>query len=105
MKQAALQMFFAPDTGAKRNLADLIMQKIEEKKQSDEQQASRQFDPKVIEVYTKVGKILQQQTINQLIISYRAGKLPKAFKLIPSLSNWEDVTFPAILMIIDFVDY
>ena len=53
-------MFFAPDTGAKRNLADLIMQKIEEKKQSDEQQASRQFDPKVIEVYTKVGKILQQ---------------------------------------------
>lgn len=53
-------MFFAPDTGAKRNLADLIMQKIEEKKQDEEQQASRQFDPKIIEVYSKVGKILQQ---------------------------------------------
>lgn len=24
---------------------------------------------------------------------YRAGKLPKAFKIIPSLSNWEDVLF------------
>ena len=23
--------------------------------------------------------------------SYRSGKLPKAFKIIPSLSNWEEV--------------
>lgn len=26
--------------------------------------------------------------------SYRAGKLPKAFKIIPSLSNWEEVPSP-----------
>lgn len=53
-------MFFAPDTGAKRNLADLIMEKIEEKKQSEDQQAKQQLDPRIIEVYTKVAKILQQ---------------------------------------------
>ena len=60
--QAALQMFFAPDTGSKRNLADLIMQKIEEKKQAEgEQPGQRQpLDPKIIEVYSKVAKILQQ---------------------------------------------
>jgi essential nuclear protein 1 len=28
-----------------------------------------------------------------LLSRYRAGKLPKAFKIIPSLSNWEDVLF------------
>lgn len=26
------------------------------------------------------------------ISSYRSGKLPKAFKIIPSLSNWEEVS-------------
>ncbi|RHY37156.1 hypothetical protein DYB38_001946 [Aphanomyces astaci] len=40
------------------------------------------FDPKIIEVYTGVGKILQR---------YTSGKLPKAFKIIPSLSYWEDI--------------
>lgn len=90
--KAALKMFFAPDTGAKRNLADLIMQKIEEKNQSEDQQAKQQLDPKIIEVYSKIGSILQQyHYILTHYCSYRAGRLPKAFKLIPSLSNWEDV--------------
>ena len=53
-------MFFSPDTGAKKNLADLIMEKIEEKKQNEDQQAKQQLDPRIIEVYTKVAKILQQ---------------------------------------------
>ena len=34
------------------------------------------LDPKVVEVYTSVGKYLH---------TYKSGKIPKAFKIIPSL--------------------
>jgi len=36
----------------------------------------------VVEVYGAIGKMLK---------TYTAGKLPKAFKIIPSLTNWEQV--------------
>ena len=36
------------------------------------------------QVYTDIGKILSR---------YTSGKLPKAFKVIPSLSNWEEVLY------------
>ena len=42
------------------------------------------MDPKAVEVYQGVGRILHR---------YSAGKLPKAFKIIPNLRNWEDVLF------------
>ncbi|ODV92092.1 hypothetical protein CANCADRAFT_30354 [Tortispora caseinolytica NRRL Y-17796] len=41
-----------------------------------------QFPPKVVEVYEKIGLLLSR---------YRSGRLPKAFKIIPSLKNWESV--------------
>ena len=41
-----------------------------------------ELPPKVIEVYEGVGKLLK---------TYRSGKLPKAFKIVPRLSNWEEV--------------
>ncbi|OQR90684.1 bystin [Achlya hypogyna] len=74
----------------RRNLADIIMGKIHEKEARDRgdeadapmQGMPQQFDPKIVEVYTGVGKILQR---------YTSGKLPKAFKIIPSLSYWEDI--------------
>ena len=39
--------------------------------------------PKVVEVYRSVGKIMSR---------YSAGKVPKAFKIIPNLKNWEEVS-------------
>ena len=39
------------------------------------------LDPKVVEVYTAVGKVLSR---------YSAGKIPKAFKVVPTLKNWEE---------------
>jgi Bystin len=30
--------------------------------------------------------------IGKMLSHYTAGKLPKAFKIIPSLSNWEEVS-------------
>ena len=53
-------MFFAPDTRSKRNLADIIMQKIEEKGQNEGENQKQELDPKIIKVYTSVGKILHQ---------------------------------------------
>ncbi|ODV95876.1 hypothetical protein PACTADRAFT_49316 [Pachysolen tannophilus NRRL Y-2460] len=78
------------------NLADKVMAKLQEqqdqKSRDDEDGESlqaRQRDkvllpPKVIEVYTKIGQVLK---------NYRRGKLPKLFKVIPSLRNWEDVLY------------
>lgn len=75
----------------KQTLADIIMAKIAEKEaeargevMEDEGESAPELPPKVVEVYTDIGKILSR---------YTSGKLPKAFKVIPSLSNWEDVLY------------
>lgn len=39
-----------------------------------------QMDPKVVEVYTQVGLILSR---------YKSGKLPKPFKVLPTLPQWD----------------
>lgn len=42
------------------------------------------LDPKVIEVYQGIGQVMSRFT---------SGKIPKAFKVIPNLRNWEDILF------------
>ncbi|KAH9815354.1 Bystin-domain-containing protein [Melampsora americana] len=84
--QAILDSF---GQGGSRNLADLIMQKLEEHEQAnqsadkgkgrEQEEMFGGLDPKIIEVYTKVGQLLSR---------YKSGPLPKAFKIIPSLRNW-----------------
>jgi essential nuclear protein 1 len=76
----------------KETLADIILAKIAEKEaeargevmDENPEDAAPELPAKVVEVYTDIGKILSR---------YTAGKLPKAFKVIPSLSNWEDVLY------------
>ena len=73
----------------RRTLADIILEKIEEKEAEKvgevmEEPGITNLPPKVVEVYTEIGKILSR---------YTSGKLPKAFKVIPSLSNWEEVLY------------
>ena len=41
----------------------------------------RDLDPRVVEVYRGVGQLLRRYTV---------GRLPKAFKIIPNLRNWEE---------------
>lgn len=44
--------------------------------------AEKDLDPRIVTMYEQVGQILA---------SYRSGKIPKAFKILPNLSNWEQV--------------
>ncbi|KAI5284273.1 snoRNA-binding rRNA-processing protein [Ascosphaera atra] len=80
------------------NLADLILEKIAEfeAKQSGQPQVmgggapedAVQIPMKAVEVYTKVGYLLSR---------YKSGSLPKPFKVLPSLPQWEtllDITRP-----------
>ncbi|KAK4048388.1 snoRNA-binding rRNA-processing protein [Microbotryomycetes sp. JL221] len=67
-----------------KTLADLIMEKIQAQEQSThERPVPREpppgYNPKIVEVYSKVGDLLSR---------YKSGPLPKAFKILPTLSMW-----------------
>lgn len=49
-----------------------------------EEEVPEGLDEKVVQVYRGVGKLLSRYTV---------GKVPKAFKIIPNLKNWEDVLY------------
>lgn len=89
--EKAIEMFMNKNPPMRRTLADIIMEKITEKQTEVGTVMSEvsglpmpQLDPRIIEVYKGVGKVLSK---------YRSGKLPKAFKIIPALSNWEQVLY------------
>ncbi len=90
--ERALSLFMGG--AAPRTLADMIMEKLAQRDEA----AAAAADPasssagapmpllpqKVLEVYRGVGQLLK---------SYRSGKLPKAFKIVPRLANWEEVLY------------
>lgn len=53
-----------------------------EMKNDQELEKEPTINPKVIEVYSKVGLLLSR---------YKSGPLPKTFKIIPNLRDWEQV--------------
>ena len=89
-EEAAMRVFMHEEPVPRRTLADVILDKIKEKetelasRKSDNVSLSQQMDEKVVAVFRGVGQILAK---------YRSGKLPKAFKVIPSLGNWEQVLY------------
>ncbi|XP_051932640.1 bystin [Hippocampus zosterae] len=89
--EKAIEMFMNKNPPMRRTLADIIMEKITEKQTEVGTVMSevsgcpmQQLDPRIVEVYRGVNKVLSK---------YRSGKLPKAFKIIPALSNWEQVLY------------
>jgi essential nuclear protein 1 len=73
------------EEGQSRNLADIILAKIAEQEAAQGgiviedhplEEGPVELPPKVVEVYTKIGMILSR---------YKSGKLPKAFKIVPTL--------------------
>lgn len=81
------------------NLADKIMEKIANNgasNQVNEEEQEQDYDinirhtdrvylpPRVIEAYQKVGESLR---------AWKHGKLPKLFKVLPTIKNWEDLLY------------
>ncbi|KAI9183051.1 snoRNA-binding rRNA-processing protein [Blastocladiella emersonii ATCC 22665] len=93
-----LEQFFPQQPATRQTLADIISEKIAEYEADAAARAARAaeageeggndladfLNPKVVQVYSKVGKLLSR---------YKSGKLPKAFKLIPTLTHWEEVLY------------
>ncbi|XP_003747613.1 bystin [Galendromus occidentalis] len=84
-----MELFMNMKQEQRKTLADIIMERLAAKSSEIKTQFSdgahvEDMDPKVAEMYDGVRVFLSR---------YRAGKLPKAFKIIPSLQNWEQVLF------------
>ncbi|CAI6349498.1 unnamed protein product [Macrosiphum euphorbiae] len=89
--EKALEMFMSKKPEARLTLADMIMEKITEKQTEMQTQFTdaesvqlQDVDPRVIQMY---------KGVKQVLTTYRSGKLPKAFKLIPKLRNWEQILY------------
>ena len=76
-----------------RTLADLLMEKLREEEGAITlggsaldvgERLGANLPKRVVKAYTVVGRVLRQ---------YKSGKLPKAFKVIPALENWEEIVF------------
>ena len=103
-EEKALAMFLpteAPASG-RRMLCDVIMDAIRKKEEEARAKRSaamdstedgegklptvedvrRRLDPKVVEAYTKVGQYLRR---------YTSGPIPKPFRFIPHMRNWEEI--------------
>lgn len=66
-------------------MGEIIFDKIEEKFEEKKDQAIQESilnDPNVMNVYTDVAKLMKE---------YRSGKLPKAFKFIHMMDQWDKV--------------
>jgi len=89
-EEEALERFMSKDRTAQKTLYDLIQEKIEQKRTEAASQLSdvgescqiRKLDPKLQEMYENVGVVLSR---------YRSGKVPKAFKIVPKMVNWEQI--------------
>ncbi|XP_019194310.1 PREDICTED: bystin isoform X2 [Ipomoea nil] len=85
-EERLLEAFLSTNDTPQRTLADIIVEKIKEKdgQASTEQQPMPKLDDSIIELYKGVGKLLSK---------YTSGKIPKAFKHIPSVRYWEEVLY------------
>ncbi|XP_035693133.1 bystin-like [Branchiostoma floridae] len=88
--EKALALFMSANPPVRRTLADIIMEKITERKtelasqRSDGSLPMPDLDERVVRVY---------KDVRQILCRYRSGKLPKAFKIIPALANWEQILY------------
>ena len=83
-----LASFIREDRIATKTLADFVAEKIQEKETQGSAMSQvgsiklQKLDPRVVELYRGVKAVLSR---------YRSGKIPKAFKIIPNIANWEQV--------------
>jgi len=89
--ERALERFMNRNPAPRLTLADIIMEKITEKQTELQSQFTdnesvhlQDVDPRVKVMYEGVRDVLSK---------YRSGKIPKAFKIVPKLRNWEQILY------------
>jgi hypothetical protein len=93
--QKAFDLFMSNKPVERRTVAEIILEKLAEKKSELQTQLNDnddnatnlgmndiELDERIVRMYTQIKEVLKK---------YRSGKLPKAFKILPSLANWEHV--------------
>lgn len=89
-EEKALELFMPKSQHEQLTLTDIIMKRVvkfENDNISDlgtEKMIQRKIPKQIISVYKDVGNVLSK---------WRSGKLPKAFKIIPILSDWEEILY------------
>ncbi|KAN0039093.1 hypothetical protein ACTA71_001287 [Dictyostelium dimigraforme] len=86
--ERVLSMFMGGNNGEEQfqtrfTLGDIIESKLKEH-ESRQLTSENMINPKVIDVYTKLGKVLE---------TYTSGKVPRAFRILPNFTNWEDLLY------------
>ncbi|KAI9506779.1 Bystin-domain-containing protein [Coemansia spiralis] len=94
---AVFEKFMPAAPRERQNLADIIMAKIKEHESvkasagassngtaRGDRPTPSGVDPKIVQVYSKIGELLSR---------YKSGAVPKAFKIIPSIRNWEEILY------------
>jgi len=86
-EEAALSMFAPESTQETKTLRHLVATKIIENERARnlddvEEELEKRMPAEFVAVFKDVGKVLQH---------WKSGRLPKAFKIIPNLENWEEV--------------
>lgn len=85
---------------ARKTLADYVMEKFAEMEGvggNVQVAPTSNINPKIVHVYTQCVQFIFRlifscvRRVGLLLSRYRSGKLPKAFKIIPTLSNWESI--------------
>lgn len=101
--EAALNLFMRkkkePTIGLKgsmagvkiHNLGEFIAQKIRQKEMEINDHLSEVGSVKIQKLDPKVEALFKG--VKQVMSHYRSGKIPKPFKVIPTLSNWEQVLY------------
>lgn len=85
--EADLRRFMNPNPKERRTLADIISEKLAEKKTAmteimSEAPVDAELDDSVKQHFIQIGEVLSH---------YRSGKLPKGFKVMPSFPNWQQL--------------
>lgn len=87
----ALEMFMSKEPAKRKTLGEIIAEKLSEREAELQTTLSdvcsvqcQKLDPRIFELYRGVKEVMSK---------YRAGKVPKAFKVIPSFNNWEQILY------------
>lgn len=93
--RALLEAFLPKNAQNKKNLTENILSGVDQRQTTlalGIKQAKKETD---VELKSTVPKqvIITYQKIGQFLSKYRSGKLPKAFKIIPTLKNWEEIMY------------